>query len=207
MSVRRHIVTARGALALTLLAAPVLRAQVTAPGTNPGTPNTNPPPTTTTPTTTTPTATSTSAPGQDAEMRNDLPFLREAAGANLLEVTLGRIATTKSTNAGVKDFGQRMVSDHSSLQQQLTSLTSTNGVSVTASMSPDQQQDVSRLQRLSGAAFDTAYMRLMIQDHQMDIANFEEQSRSADSPRVRDLASKALATLRLHLTEAQRIGN
>jgi putative membrane protein len=140
-------------------------------------------------------------------MRNDLPFLREAAGANLLEVTLGRIASTKSTNAGVKDFGQRMVSDHSSLQQQLTSVTSTNGVSVTASMSPEQQQDVSRLQRLSGAAFDTAYIRLMIQDHQMDIANFEEQSRSADSPRVRDLASKALPTLRLHLTEAERIGS
>jgi putative membrane protein len=140
-------------------------------------------------------------------MQNDLSFLREAAGGNLLEVTLGRIASTKASNAAVKDFGQRMVSDHSSLQQQLTSLTSSNGVSVTATMTPEQQQDVSRLQRLSGTAFDTAYMRLMIQDHQMDVANFEEQGRSADSPRVRDLANKALPTLRTHLSLAQQVGN
>jgi putative membrane protein len=140
-------------------------------------------------------------------MRNDLPFLREAAGANLLEVTLGRIASTKASNSAVKDFGQRMVSDHSSLQQQLTSVTSGNGVPVTASLTTQQQQDVSRLQQLSGTAFDTAYIRLMIQDHQMDIATFEEQGNSADSPRVRDLATKALPTLRVHLSQAQKVGN
>jgi predicted outer membrane protein len=140
-------------------------------------------------------------------MRNDLPFLREAAGANLLEVTLGRIASTRASNSGVKDFGQRMVNDHSSLQQQLTSVTTSNGVPVSAALTSQQQQDVSRLQQLSGTAFDTAYMRLMIQDHQQDIATFQEQANSADSPRVRELASKALPTLRLHLSEAQKVGN
>jgi len=140
-------------------------------------------------------------------MKNDLPFLREAAGANLLEVTLGRIASTRGSNSSVKDFGQRMVSDHSNLQQQLTTLTSSNGVPVSASLTSQQQQDVSRLQRLSGTAFDSAYINLMIQDHQTDVSNFEEQSRSADSPRVRDLASKSLPTLRYHLTLAQQVAD
>src|SRR6476659_552208 len=135
MFVRRCMVTARGGLALALLAAPVLHAQVTAPGTNPGTTPTSPTPTSTTPppSSTTPTASSSSGPG-DQEMRNDLPFLREAGGANLLEVTLGRVASTRASNSAVKDFGQRMVSDHSNLQQQLTSVTSSNGVPVSASL-------------------------------------------------------------------------
>jgi putative membrane protein len=209
MSVRKYRVAARSGLALALLAAPVLHAQVTAPGTNPGTTPTSPPPTSTTPpTTTTPTPTASSTPGTgDQEMRNDLPFLREAAGANLLEVTLGRIASTRASNSAVKDFGQRMVSDHSSLQQQLTSVTSTNGVPVSAAMTSQQQQDVSRLQQLSGTAFDSAYIGLMVRDHQLDVAKFNEQSRTADSPRVRELASKALPTLRLHLSQAQKVAS
>jgi putative membrane protein len=213
MSVLRRSVAIGGGLALALIAAPLsgLKAQVTAPGTNPQ-PTTNPPTTANPGTTSNPNPTpnptpTTSASGQtvDREMQNDLPFLRQAAGSNLMEVTLGRLATTRATSARVKNFAQRMVSDHSSLQQQLTSLSSSNGVDVSATLTPQQQQEVSRLQRLSGTEFDQAYIRLMVQNHQMDVANFQEQSRQADSPRVRELATRALPTLRQHLTSAQEV--
>src|SRR3954468_16966364 len=75
MSVLRRTITMTG---LTLLAVPVmaLQAQVTAPGTNARTPTSNPP--SSTPTTDqTPTATATPGKTGEAELRNDLPFLRE----------------------------------------------------------------------------------------------------------------------------------
>jgi putative membrane protein len=203
MSVLRNIVTARAGLAVALIAAPTiaLQAQVVAPGTNPQAPTTNPAPTPnpkTTPTTVSETVAQ--------EIRNDLPFLQEAASANMLEIRLGQLAQTKASNPAVKQFGQRMVTDHGRLQQELGSLTSRNKVALTATLNSDHAEQLSHLQTLSGTQFDQDYMSLMIQDHQTDVANFENQSRNADSPQVRDLAARSLPILQQHLDLARQVG-
>jgi putative membrane protein len=205
---RRFIAMAGSGLALVLAAAPlgVLHSQVTNPGTNPRQrTDTTTPPTTTQPTT----PQGAAAPTQEAitaEMRNDLPFIREAASANLMEIHLGQLAQSKASNSSVKQFGQRMVTDHARLEQQLTSMLSRNGIGFNPELSSEHQEKVTRLQNLSGQQFDQAYMSIMIQDHQTDIGKFEEQSRSADSPQVRDLATNSLPVLQQHLTLAQQVG-
>jgi putative membrane protein len=203
MSVFRSILTAGGGLVAALVIAPIisLQAQVVAPGTNPQSPTTNPPPASNP----APTTTTTSGKTGEEELRNDLPFLREAAGANLLEVTLGRVAQSRASDTRVKDFGGRMVTDHTNLQQQLTTFTSTYGVGFTPGLTAQQQQDVNRLQGLSGSDFDRAYITLMVQDHQTDVAKFQDESQDADSPRVRELASASLPVLQQHLSLAQRV--
>jgi putative membrane protein len=50
-----------------------------------------------------------------ADFNADMPFVREAASANIMEIRLGQLAQTKGTNLAVKQFGQRMVTDHTSL--------------------------------------------------------------------------------------------
>jgi putative membrane protein len=202
MSVLRRIVTAGGGLAAALMVAPIIsvQAQVVAPGTNP---TTNPAPTAK-PNPTTPAQTTPAKTGE-MELRNDLPFLRVAASANLMEVTLGRVAQSRASDTRVKDFGERMVSDHGALQQQVTTLTSTNGIGFTPTLDAQQQQEVNRLQRLSGSEFDREYITMMVQNHQNDVSKFEDASRDADSPRVRELAAKALPTLQYHLSLGQRV--
>jgi putative membrane protein len=206
MSVLRRTITMTG---LTLLAAPViaLQAQVTAPGTNPQSPTSNPPSTTNPAPTSNPTPTSTATPGKtgEAELRNDLPFLREAGGANLMEVTLGRVAQSRASDTRVRDFGGRMVTDHSNLQQQLTTFTTKYGIGFTPGLSTEQQRDINRLQSLSGSEFDREYITMMVQNHQKDVDKFEDQSRDADSPRVRELAMQSLPVLQQHLSMAQRV--
>jgi len=204
MSVLRRTIAMSG---LALLAAPViaLQAQVVAPGTNPNTPTTNPPPASNPAPTTTATPGKTPGKTGEEELRNDLPFLREAGSANLMEVTLGRVAQSRGSDTRVKDFGGRMVTDHTNLQQQLTTFTSTYGIGFTPALTAQQQQDVSRLQSLSGSEFDRAYITMMVQHHQNDVYNFENESRDADSPRVRELATASLPVLRQHLSLAQRV--
>ena len=206
MSVLRHMVAAVGGLALALMAAPViaLHAQVVAPGTNPQSPTTQKVPTRTPAPAQSPAA--TPAKSAQDEVRNDLPFLREAAGANVMEVSLGRVAETRASERAVKGFGQRMITDHSRLQQELTTLASSNGVALNPSLNMEQQQEVNRLQNLSGPEFDRAYMELMIQNHDKDVTHFENQARDADSRLVRDLAAKSLPVLRQHLSLAQQVG-
>ena len=202
MSVRRHIVTAGGVLAVALMAPMIaLQAQVTAPGTNPKTPTTTPAPTSA------PNPAATPSQSGDREMNNDLPFLREAAGVNLMEIRLGQLAQSKASNAAVKQFGQRMVNDHTRIEQDLSSIVSANGIALNPTLTSDQNNKINSLQGLSGSQFDQAYMSLMIQGHQTDVAQFDNQSRNADSPQVRDFAARSLPVLQQHLTLAQQVGS
>lgn len=202
MSVLRHIVTAGGGLAVALMAPMIaLQAQVTNPGTNPRTPTTNPAPTPA------PNPAATPSQSADREMSNDLPFLREAAGVNLMEIRLGQLAQSKASNAAVKQFGQRMVNDHTRIEQDLSSMASANGIALNPTLTSDQNDKINNLQNISASQFDQAYMTLMIQGHQTDVAQFDNESRNADSPQVRDFAARSLPVLQQHLTLAQQVGS
>jgi putative membrane protein len=182
----------------------------TTPGqTNPGSPTTGAPTGTTpgqtpTPTTTTPTTTSQTTQG---DIRADAAFIREAASANLMEVQLGQAAQARATNTAVKQFGQRMVNDHTNLENQLASMTANSGVQLKQSLLSDHKKDVDRLNKLSGQPFDTAYMNLMVKAHRDDIAKFQTESQSAQSVPVRTLATNALPVLQQHLSLAMQVSS
>jgi putative membrane protein len=177
-------------------------AVATQPGQNP---TTTPQPTTQNPTVTTqPGQVSTQTQGN---ISADMPFVRDAAGTNLMEIRLGQLAQTKASNDAVKQFGQRMVADHTNLENQLTAAVSAGGQSFTPSMDARHQRQVSRLETLSGAEFDRAYMSAMIRGHQRDVNTFQTQSQSAQSSQVRTLASNSLPVLQQHLSLAIQVGS
>jgi putative membrane protein len=137
----------------------------------------------------------------------DMPFVRMAASSNLMEVRLGQLAQSKASNQAVKQFGQRMVTDHNSMQQQLTSTAASMGQTFTPTLNSQHQQEVSRLQNLNGQEFDRAYMTSMIRGHQQDVSEFQTRSRSATSTQIRNLASSSLPMLQQHLSLAVQVGN
>ena len=168
-------------------------------------------PTTTTQPTPNPTVT-TQQPSQvtaqtQADISADMPFVREAASANLMEIRLGQLAQTKATNQSVKQFGQRMVSDHTNMQNQLMAAISGGGQSFTPSLDSRHARQISRLEGLSGAQFDRAYMNLMIRDHQEDLSSYQTQSQSARSSQVRTLAANTLPVLQQHVSLAVQVGS
>jgi putative membrane protein len=215
MSERAFQAMAAGGLALAFAIAPIsaLHSQSkpgtwgTTPGsTNPGTTTTGAPtgttPGQTTPTTTTPTTTSQSSQG---DIRADAAFIREAASSNLMEVQLGQTAQTKASNNAVKQLAQRMVNDHTSMENQLASLAASNGLALKQTLTSEHEAHVKWIGNLSGQSFDSAYMNLMVQAHEEDIANFQTQSRSARSAQVRTLATNSLPVLMQHLRLAQQV--
>jgi putative membrane protein len=167
----------------------------------------NPTTTTTPPTTQNPTV--STQPGQvstQGDISADMPFVREASSGNLMEIRLGQLAQSKASNQAVKQFAQRMVADHNNLLNQLTSVASTSGQSFTPTMDSRHQNQIDRLQGLSGAEFDRNYMSLMIRAHQRDVTHFQTQSQSAHSNQVRTLAANSLPVLQQHLSLALQVG-
>src|SRR5438128_2503526 len=94
---------------------------------------------------------------------NDAQIAHIVVTANQVDIDAGKLTETKSTNADVKAFGQRMVTDHTGVNQSATELVTK--LKVTPEDNPTSQalkkggeENLAKLKGLSGAAFDKAYV-------------------------------------------------
>jgi len=135
----------------------------------------------------------------------DRMFIQKAAQGGMAEVQLGQLATQKAASQSVKDFGQRMVTDHSQANDKLKSIAAGQGVPEPTSLSAKDQALYDRLSGLSGTAFDRVYMRAMVKDHTQDVAEFQKESATGRDQAVQSFASATLPTLEEHLRLAKKV--
>lgn len=149
------------------------------------------------------------AAGEQTGMRNmssqDRNFMMDAAMGGMMEVELGRMATQQGASDAVKQFGQRMVDDHSQANTELMSIASTKGISLPTELDSKHREHVTKLSSMSGAEFDRAYVKMMVNDHEKDVSVFEKQSTRGADPDLKAFASKTLPTLQEHLQIARTL--
>jgi putative membrane protein len=147
-------------------------------------------------------ATERAAGSLSAEERS---FINEAAIGGLAEVEMGRVATKNAKSPDVKNFGQRMIDDHTKVNQELTQLASSKGITPPKELDAKNRATMESLSKLTGAQFDKEYMSHMVEDHQKDVAAFQKQASQAKDPELKAFASKTLPTLEEHLQLAKSI--
>src|SRR5947209_10188655 len=101
---------------------------------------------------------------------SDKTFIKKAAEGGLAEVQLGQLAAEKASSPDVKQFGQRMVDDHTKANDQLKQVASQKGVTIPDKLSAKDEATKARLEKLSGESFDHAYMKDMVTDHTKDVS-------------------------------------
>jgi len=124
-------------------------------------------------------------------------FVKTAALDGMMEVELGKLAASKSSNSDVKRFAQKMVQDHGQANQQLVSLARSKGLPVPTRLDAKHEAMVKELSAKSGAAFDSAYASHMAKAHTKAVALFEAASQSSD-PDLAAFAKQTLPTLQEH---------
>lgn len=137
--------------------------------------------------------------------KQDHKFAMEAAQGGLMEVELGQLAAQKASSQAVKDFGQRMVTDHGKANQQLMQIASQKGISLPRALPADKQQESQKLAAASGAEFDRMYMSHMVKDHEKDVKAFEMQAKNGSDPALRSFAEQTLPVLRQHMELAKSV--
>ena len=142
-------------------------------------------------------------PAANAAMAADKAFVMKAARGGMAEVELGKLAADKASSADVKQFGQRMVDDHGKAGDELKTLARSKNIELPAQIDPKDKALHDKLSKLSGEAFDRAYMQAMLADHRKDVAEFRTESRAGKDPDVKAWAAKTLPTLEEHLKLAQ----
>jgi len=133
----------------------------------------------------------------------DRAFAEKAAAGGAAEVEGGKVAEQRAANDKVKQFGARMVQDHGKANDELKQIASGKGLQLPSAPEAHEQQEMAKMQKLSGAEFDRAYMDHMVKDHKKDIAEFKKQASSGKDPEIKAFAAKTLPTLQEHLKMAE----
>jgi putative membrane protein len=136
---------------------------------------------------------------------DDKKFLKDAAMGGMTEVELGKLATQKASRDDVKQFGQKMVDDHTKANDQLKELASKESIEIPAALDSKHQSRIDKLSKLSGADFDKAYIKDQLKDHQTDVREFSAEAQGGTDPNIKTFASNVLLTLQEHLQMAKNL--
>jgi putative membrane protein len=136
--------------------------------------------------------------GDTGQIMKDKMFLRGATEGGLAEVQFGQLAAQKGGSEDVKAFGQKMVTDHTALNAQLAPIADSMGIRVSKSLNKENQAEYDKLNSLSGDAFDTEYLTLMVKDHHKDLREFRMEATMASDQNLRDAVAKGQQVVREH---------
>lgn len=135
----------------------------------------------------------------------DQNFMTQVAIGNKAEIMAGQLAATKSTNAGVQAFGQMMVTEHGQAQTDLQTLAASLGRTLPDTVDAEHQALMTRLNSLSGEAFDTVYINSQVNDHQKTVAVFQDEISNGDNSSVKSYANQYLPHIQMHLQKADSL--
>jgi putative membrane protein len=134
----------------------------------------------------------------------DKLFIRQASIGGQAEVELGKLAQQKGNSEAVRDFGKRMVSDHSKANDQLMRLHKDADSSTPKEPDPEHKRIREELNKASGKDFDLAYLASQIQDHQKTANLLLWEISSGQSAELTKYAADTLPTVMAHLEIAKQ---
>ena len=130
-------------------------------------------------------------------------FLTNAMEGDYAEIAVGKLAQEKGIRQTIKDFGAKLVADHSAHLNKAKQLASQLGVKDPGGASVMENAEYLKLKVLSGSTFDRTFAKDMVSDHQSDIAAFQKEV--ARSGLTAEFAKDSLPTLEQHLQMAQSL--
>jgi len=136
----------------------------------------------------------------------DYKFVTDAALGGQQEVQNGELARSRAGSQAVRDFGDRMVADHSRANDELKEIVMRKGATVPMELPRSERMSMNKLEKQSGVDFDREYTRMMLKDHKKDVKEFQRAARSLDDPDLRAFAQRTLPTLEQHLRMAENMG-
>ncbi len=135
----------------------------------------------------------------------DKEFVRSALEGGMAEVQLGQLAAEKGSSDDVKQFGQKMVTDHTKLGDQMKQVAQQIGVKPPAGLSKKDKELYAKLQALSGKQFDNAYIVAMVKDHKKDAEDFKSEAQQTQNPAVKQAAQQGSQVIDQHLQMIDKI--
>jgi putative membrane protein len=142
---------------------------------------------------------------------NDAQIAAIVVAANQADIDAGNVARERSKTKDVQDFAVRMVTDHTGVNKQASDLVTKLHVKpesnpTSESLKKGGEDNVAALQKLSGAAFDKAYVDHEVAYHQSVLDAVDKTLiPNAKNPELKALLEQARPVFAAHLEHAKTI--
>jgi putative membrane protein len=136
-------------------------------------------------------------------LQMDKRFLQETVLSSLTLIDMGKLAAEKGSTEAVKQFGQKMVQDHTRGLEYLKKTAARDGVPVADALDAKHKEAVDKLAKLSGPEFDRAYVRYQVKNHEKRVSQFQEESDNGTETGAKNLATRMLPAVQQHLNDAK----
>ena len=146
-----------------------------------------------------------------AEGPNDAQIASIVVTANQVDIDAGKLAQSRASSAEVKDFGRQMVTDHAAVNKQASALA--KKLKLTPQDNPTSQslksggvENLNKLQKLKGPAFDRAYVEHEVAYHAQVIDAINKTLiPNAKNAELKKLLETGLPLFQGHLEHAKKI--
>lgn len=135
----------------------------------------------------------------------DSDYLVAAAETDLMEIELGKLALTKTSNAKVKELANMMITQHTKASETLKPLAASKQITIPATLTEKGKEHYDDLNKKSGVEFDKAYADLMVEGHEDAISKIKDASKDAKDTEIKQWATAMLPTLNTHLEHAKML--
>jgi putative membrane protein len=136
----------------------------------------------------------------------DAYFFKNAGHSGLAEVELSKLAVQRAGSPKVKAFAQKMVEEHTRVNEELEGLKGGDKTYPRATqLPPEADKQLDALERMNGTDFDKAYMKIMVADHEEAVAQFSAEIEKGSNEEMKAFARKTLPVLKRHLEMARSL--
>lgn len=135
----------------------------------------------------------------------DKQFLATAAQSDQNEMALSRVAMQKGSNPAVKSYAKKMITDHTKLTNSMKPYASKWGVTPPTGPDADHQQELTKLNGMSGSELDKEYIDQMVTDHGKALDAFQTESSSTQLPKFKATVTKGQSVVSEHKTMADNL--
>jgi len=151
------------------------------------------------------------AAGAYAQGVDDAQIASIVVTANQVDIDAGKLASSMGSNAEVKKFGEQMATDHAGVNKQAVELVTKLKVTpkdnpTSTSLKDGGAANVASLKKLSGAAFDKAYIDHEVAYHQAVLDAVDKTLiPSATNAELKALLVKVRPAFAAHLEHARHV--
>lgn len=144
-------------------------------------------------------------PSAKAQTAQDKAFLSTASQGDYNEIKLSELAAGKTSDPVINDFANKMVTDHTTLEQQMKPFAVQWGLSPATHLDAEHQVLYEKLNGLSSTEFDKEYMQAMDKDHHLALTAFQTEEQTTQLPDFKQAVAQGEKVVAQHTQMADQL--